>query len=592
MVVEVASLRAVLALDDRSFNQGLRNADNRMSGFDRSMSNAIGKWKEFGRQAQIASIPIGLALGKGVSDAMGFDSALSEISARTGAVGDDLAEVELLALQMGAATKFSATDAANGMLELMASGDSLEQAMLRINDVMTLATVGNINMKQAADGLTDVMAAMGVDVEYSGDVVEHFSQAASSSSATVADMMEAMATGGNAASNFGINVMDTAAIMAVFAENGIKGSEAGNGLRTMLLNMDRPTEQVAAAWDELGTSLYDADGNARDFNTVLLEMNTALDSKSAEERNQLIKDLGGSYAFTHLSALLAAGGIDSMRETMVKQRDATEIAEAKMNTFEGSLTSLQGSLETLNIKAFRPFMNETLKPIVDDFIQVINQVADFAEANPELTNTVIMLGGALVVGTAALTGLGMAVSLVTSGIGALIATALSPLGFALAVGAALVLAYTNNWLGFRDFVDGQVRPAIDRIIAGFRSWHGVLTNVTSILDGIMSGKYNVDKVAKAAGSAFSNEVQSGGFNEVNEFTNNFTPFGIFSNAPGFSQLSDAMMGTAQLINETRTPGGANNSVNIGSVQINAGSGADGRQIANDFRQEINRRGIR
>lgn len=635
MSVEVASLHAVLGLDDKQFNNALRNADGSMSRFDRSMSGVMDKWKAFGQQAQMASIPIGLALGKGVSDAMSFDSALSEISARTGVVGDDLAEVERLALQMGAATKFSATDAANGMLELMASGDSLEQAMLRIDDVLTLAAVGNIDLKTAADGATDVMAAMRIEADKTGEIVDILAAASGSSSATITDMIEAMATGGNTAANFNINAMDTAATMAILAENSIKGSEAGTALRSMLLNMTRPTEAVQGAWNELGVSMYDAQGNTRDFNTVLLELDAALDLRTPEQQNELMKALAGSYGFTALSALRAAGGIGEMRAAMESQPGAVEIAEAKMNTFEGSLTSLQGSIETLNIKAFRPFMNDVLKPIVDDFIGVINQVADFTEKNPELTQTVIAVAGAFVVGTGALTVLGMVISTVTTGITALIATALSPLGVALAVGALMVGAYMNNWLGFRDLVDNNVRPAIDRILKDARTFIDTIRQVGDLIRDIQAGKYEVGEVLNATANAVKSEIE-GNFNRsgaaqvissaqvgdgggllagledaYNEFNNNpfLNPMGALVNAVnshimpradggGFGAGERMIVGErGPEIVEFPNPGQVIPNEKMGGVTINnltihAGAGASGSQIAKDFKEELIRRGYR
>jgi TP901 family phage tail tape measure protein len=508
--LEVASLSAVLSLDDRQFNQNLQNADSKMARFDRSLSGVANKWKDFGRAAQIASVPIGLALGKGFSDAMSFDSALSEISARTGVVGEGLKDVERKALSMGAATQFSAQDAANGMLELLASGDDLATAMGRIDDVLTLATVGNLDLKTAADGVTDVMASMRLEAGQTAGVVDIMTKATASSSATMTDMMDSLASGGNLAADYGLNILDASAAMAVLAENGIKGSEAGTNMRSMLLNMTRPTEAVQGAWNELGVTFYDTEGNVRDFNQVIVELDAALDMRTPAEQNELMKTLAGSYGYTALSALRAAGGIDTMRNNMSQQRSATEIAEAKMNTFEGKLISLRGSLEALNIKAFTPFMNDVLKPIVGRITDVVNEVGIFAEQNPEATKTVIGLGMALVGGTTALSGLGIMINLVKTGLSAFLVTAINPLTAALVVGAGLVLAYTNNWGGFRDFIDTQVRPTILQIIDDVSRWNGVLQDTRTIIDGILSGKWSVGEAIDAAFKAVQNEMKFSG----------------------------------------------------------------------------------
>jgi TP901 family phage tail tape measure protein len=580
---EVASLFATLGIDDSGFNKGLNSADTKMKTFGNSMSDVKSKWSDFGRAAQVAAIPIGLALGKGIMDASEFDSALGEISARTGVVGDDLDAVAKHALQMGKDTQFSATDAANGMLELLASGDTLEQAMARIADVSTLSAVGNISLKESADGVTDVMAAMRLEVGQTSGVVDILSRATSSSSATVSDMLAAMSSGGNTAANFGINVKDTAAIMAVLAENSIKGSEAGTALRSMLLNMTRPTETVQGAWQELGTSMFDANGEARDFNTVLLEIDASLSSKSAEDQNRILKDLAGSYGFTAISALLATDGLDDMSDAMASQRSATEIAAAKLDTFEGQVGLLQSSIQNLNIMAFRPFMDDVLKPIVGDFTDVINEVADLAEANPELSKTIITVGAGFVAAVAGVSAFGVAASLVTTGVGALIATALSPLGVAIAAGAALIIAYETDFLGFKTTVDTVVRPAIIRLADDFTDLlSNAETTANFIAQGLAAGKFTWRDVGEATVNAVVNEIgntvlkppEGSGLDSQRTLTADYSK--------PHQQQSGATVLTQS--------GNQNPGISVGAINVN--TNGNGTQIARDIKRELIRTGTR
>ena len=140
---------------------------------------------------------------------------------------------------MGRDTKFSASQAAQGMLELITSGSSAEEAIATIPQVLSLAAAAGLDLGHAADGVTDVMAQFGLGVEDAGTVVNAFTQAAGSSSATAADLIDAMKNGGAMASGFGLDVEQTAAAMAVLAENGLKGAEAGTALKSFFLNATR-----------------------------------------------------------------------------------------------------------------------------------------------------------------------------------------------------------------------------------------------------------------------------------------------------------------------------------------------------------------
>ncbi|HRF98502.1 MAG TPA: phage tail tape measure protein, partial [Aggregatilineales bacterium] len=167
-------------------------------------------------------------------------------------------------------------------------------------------------------------------------------QAANASRADVADLGQALANVGPIASNFGLDVEETSAILGVFANNNIMGAEAGTQLKSMLLNMTRPTEDVQKAYKELGVSLYDSEGNVRDFNTVMLELDAVLDTLPVERQNELMQMLGGSYGIVGLSALRASDGIGEMLAEMATAPEAGALAQGFMDTFAGKVESLRG----------------------------------------------------------------------------------------------------------------------------------------------------------------------------------------------------------------------------------------------------------
>lgn len=434
----VATLDIRIGADIRGLTQGLNTANRGLGDLAKSAGNKLkdvgGNIQKLGGQMTLATAPIAGALFAGIGAASSFESAMAEIQARTGLTADEMQKVSDFALKMGADTAFSAQDAADAMLELLASGQSVNEAMATLPSVLTLAAAGSIGLGLAADATTDIMSQFGLEVTDAGNIVQNLSAAAASSSADVNDLILAFQNAGGVASNFGLSVEDTSAILAVFAENGIKGAEAGTQLKSMLLNMTRPTDDVQAAWERLGTSLYDAQGNIRPLEEVIGELDAALDALPIQEQNELMYQLAGSYGITGLTALRGAVGITEMKDRMDDAASASSVADAKMDTFAGRLDSLKGSVETLMITALTPFMNDVLKPLAEEATKIINSFTEWAKANPELANTVIMIAGAATVAGPALFILGTAVTAIGTAIGVV----LSPLALLVAGIAALV----------------------------------------------------------------------------------------------------------------------------------------------------------
>jgi len=363
-----------------------------------------------------AALAVGGALTAGINTASSFDSIMAEISARTGTVGEDLTAVSELALQMGADTAFSANEAGEALLQLLSSGQSLEQAMQTLPIVLDLAAASGEDLGSVADWLTDIMASFNLEISAAADVADTLAQAAGASSADIGSLAQGFANVGPVARAFGLDVETTAAALAVLAENGIKGSEAGTALKSMLLNMTRDTEDVTSAWNALGTSFYDAEGNARPLPDVLASIKMGLEGMPIEDQNRLLQDLAGSYGIVAMQALLGDLTITNMKESMSVQADAASVAAARMDTFAGAMDSLGGSVETLQIRAFTPFMNNTLKPFIVDATEAINKVAEWAGKNPELSNSILSLGAAFVGLVAGTLVVGKAISIIGSAI--------------------------------------------------------------------------------------------------------------------------------------------------------------------------------
>ena len=468
--------RIILSLDDSAVGNARASIGAGLKDIGDSVRNV-------GASLTTLTAPV-LAFGlTGLKAASDFDTVINQIRVFGELGPQDLERVRQAALKWGADTKFSALDASAGMLDLLKSGQSVEQAMQTMTGVLNLAGAGNLNLAQSAGIVSSALAQFRLGADQSGMVANSLAKAANASRAEVGGLGDALVQVGPVAANFGLSIDETNAVLATFANNGIMGADAGTKLRSMLTNMTETTKPVKDAWNELGLSLYDSQGNLRDFNTVLVELDTALDKLPVQRQNELMVTLAGTYGLTGLQALRASDGIGTMLGLMEAAPDAATVAAEQMNMFAGKVESLKGSIETLQIEALTPLMNEVLAPLVDKVIGVVNSLTGWIQANPELAGQIMQILAVLVTVGPVLVGVGMAISAVgsaISGLGTLTSIALGPMGLLVAALAGLVLAYQNNFLGIRDLV----QPVIDQIAYAF-------TYVAQIIQGLLNGTYEI-----------------------------------------------------------------------------------------------------
>lgn len=429
------------------------------------------------------SLPAGLMLGQGLAAAMDFDALMNQVRVFGQLSTDELKRVEAEMLRMGAETKFSSSDAAAAMLDLMKSGMDTEAALASLPAVLNLAAAGEMSLAQAAGITTSALAMYQLPASEAARVSDALARAANASRADVSDLGQALGNVGPIANQFGLSVEETAAILAVFAQNGISGAEAGTQLKSMLMHLSSDTPATTAAWKQLGVSLYDAQGNMRDMNTVIKELDAALDKLPVEEQNRLMADLGGSYGIMGLTALRASEGIDSMLTAMEEAPAAVTIAEEFMKSFKGTLESLMGSVETLQVVALTPFMNNTLKPLAIQVTNVVNAVTAWMQANPALAEQIVQVVALIAISTPVLFGLGK----VLTAVGALITFFTTGiLGPLLLVLALMYAAWSTNFLGVRDIVIPVITDLIGWVTALAASIREFVADVqqVGILDAI------------------------------------------------------------------------------------------------------------
>jgi len=501
-------IRIVLRLEDQMTSQlnsasgSLKNIGSQMQSLGTTMTASI----------TAPVVAAGAAMFKTFAD---FESVMVELEARTQSTSAEMEAMQQMAIEMGRDTVFSATEAAEAMLELTSSGSSAAEAMEQLPAVLDLAAAGALDLGTAADGVTDVLAMFQLEATDAADVVDALARAAGSSSATVGDLTDAFGNVGPVAAQFGLTVDETAAALAVFAENGIKGAESGTQLRSMLLNMTRDTASVQAAWDELGVSLFDAQGNMRDLDTVFNEIATAMEDLPMEDQIRLSQDIAGSYGLIGFNALTASGGIGDMANSMASAASASEVADARMNTLQGRWNSFMGSLETLAI-----VLGGLGEGPLTDFLlmatNVVNAIATWAQENPKLAQTIMAVVAAIATIGPVLVILGT----VVSAIGTLV-SAFSAIGTAVTViGPAMATLIPILW--------GILAPIAPLLIAlGLLAAALVWADQTNTWEtwqtnGRMLGQIFqlLGQRASEAASAFGDKFRDG-FNRATDFFSNF-----------------------------------------------------------------------
>jgi TP901 family phage tail tape measure protein len=369
MAATVASLSVEITADVSGLNSGLDTANRKVNGFGDDAQAGLKKSTAGWQLLGTTMLGIGTA---GIMVAADFESSMKEISARTGLVGDDLESVRDFALQMGADTSFSAQQASDAFLQLLTSGSSVEESMATLPHVMNLAAASGMDLGYTADILTDTLAQFGLEVGDAAAVADIFTQAAGASSAEAGDIAAGLSNVGPVANMFGMTVDEAAAALAVLSENGIKGAEAGTSLKSVLLNLARPTDKVKGALKKLGVELYDSNGDFRDFDDVIDDIGAGLDQLPMDEQIALSTILGGSYGVVGLNALRASGGIDEMLAAMEASAGASDVAEARLGGFNGAVERLGGALETLGIQVLTPLMESVITPSINIVVDTID----------------------------------------------------------------------------------------------------------------------------------------------------------------------------------------------------------------------------
>ncbi|WP_342540052.1 phage tail tape measure protein [Heyndrickxia sp. FSL K6-6286] len=368
-------LVARLRLNDLNFTSGMRRASRSMQGLKSGAGEVI---KQLG-------LVTGAAAGvvtafSSVNKAIDFEAQLSSIKALTGATSKEMAQMSQLALEMGAATKYNALEAAQGIEELLKAG--LTPATVQaggLEAALNLATAGGLGLADAAEIMSTALNAYKADALKASQVSDILAGTANASATSVEELRYSLAQVSAVASGIGMSFKDTNIALGLFANNGLKGSDAGTSLKTMLSNLQPQTKAQVEAFMDLGlmardgsVAFYDAQGNLKSLGDIAGILQNSMKGLTAQQRMARMETIFGSDAIRAANILYKEGadGVKNFNAEMSKVT-ALDVAKEKMNNAAGAIEQFQGAIETLQIAALTPML-----PVIKE---AANNVANFIE---------------------------------------------------------------------------------------------------------------------------------------------------------------------------------------------------------------------
>lgn len=500
MALDLGSAVGYLLLDTSSFKKGLATASQDMQTFfDKStkagdkmtaLSSAMGKTGS--TLTKTVTLPL-VGLGTvSVKTAATFESAMSQVQATMGLTADSTSELKgqtvntmdslsSLAKQMGAETKFSATEAAEAINNMAMAGYNVNEVYDALPEVLNLASAGALDLDYATQLAANGLNVMGYGTDRLSELSNKLAVTASSAYGSVSDFGEGLLVAGGAAKSANLDFTDIFTALGILGDAGISASEGGTKLRNVILSLYAPTDIAAKELKTLGIQTKDADGNVRNFQDVLKDLNGAFDGLSESDRLNAINTIFNKADIAGVNALLSncTDRWDELSSTIDNAGDAAgQMSDTQLDNLNGQLTILKSGLEGLAI-AF----GEALLPLVKDvtaFIQsIVTWLNNLNESQVQTIARILELAAAigpiLLIGSKIVAGINMLTTLFTTfgpivaTIGTTVAGIAAPILAVIAAIVALKLAWDTNFGGMRDTIMSFISTVIDRVtvIASF-----------------------------------------------------------------------------------------------------------------------------
>ena len=455
----------------------------------------------------------------GLKVATDFEKAMSGVQAITGATGEEFEKLRQTAIDLGATTAFSSGEVAEAMTEMAKAGWSTTQIIDGMAGVLDTAAASGESLGTVTTIVADAITGFGLTAKDSARVADLMTQAANAGTIGVSDLGESYKYVAPLAQSIGLSIEDVTTALSAMSMAGIKGSQAGTSLRTVLANMTKPSDTVANAMEKLNVSITNSDGSFKSLDEILTTMRTSFSNLNDDQQAYYATALAGKEGMSGLLSILTLTQkeYDALSKSMKNCSGvAGETAAVMQDNLQSKTEQLGGALESLTIQ-----LSQYVIPFLTDLVVWITSLIEsFTNLNPMVQKVILFIAGLIAVLSPLLIVIGKVISFVgtvmtllpkLAGILTTVKTAFvalntvllaNPIGLVIAAIAALVAAFLylwNNCEEFRQFwldlwekLKGALKSAVDFIenhaLKAFQNlWNGIKEKVGGIKTSIISG---------------------------------------------------------------------------------------------------------
>lgn len=399
MAVNMGTAIAYLELDTSKFSKGFVSAYNDLKVFGDKSATAEQKLNGLssafkttgGLLSKNVTLPIVGVGAAAVKTATDFEAGMSEVKAISGATGSEFDALRDKAIEMGAKTKFSASDSADAFKYMAMAGWDASQMMDGIAGIMDLAAASGEDLATTSDIVTDALTAFGLQASDSAHFADVLAQASSKSNTNVGLMGETFKYVAPVAGALGYSIEDTAVAIGLMANSGIKGSQAGTALRSTITRLAKPVGEAKDAVEELKISITNTDGTMKPLSQTMVELREKFAGLTEEQKAQYAAMLAGQEGMSGLLAIVNASDEDFQKltdEINNANGAAEDMADIMMDNTAGAVEQLKGALESAGI-----LTGEKLTPYIRQLAEWITGLVEkFNSLSEEEQDQIVKFG--------------------------------------------------------------------------------------------------------------------------------------------------------------------------------------------------------
>lgn len=381
--MNVMELFVTLAIKDTAYKQGLKDAEGNASSSTSKIGGAFKAVGKVAKTAMVAGSAAAVAFTKTSIDAgMNFDTAMSQVAATMGTTVDKIGNVKAKAEEMGRTTKYTATEAAEGMNILAQAGLSADEQISGIGTVLNLASAGAMSLKESASYTAGAVKGFGDSMSNASYYADLMAKGATLANTDVRGLGEAFSGSAATAKNYGQAADSVTLSLLRLADQNVTGSEASTALNRAMADLYTPTDDASKALDQLGVSAYKSNGEAKDFNDLVDELNGSLQGMTAEQKNNALATIfttQGLQAFNKMTASSDATVQKFWKGIQDSSGSAAQQAATQLDNLQGDITLLSSATEGLQLAFYNTFSG-TIRGAIKGITSEVSGLAEAMES--------------------------------------------------------------------------------------------------------------------------------------------------------------------------------------------------------------------